>query len=623
MPIPSNITKDHLLKAIEKIDQEGIPANGNSQYYDVIHKGRAYPPKLIVSYANIFANGEMLHRDTFDGGLDTECFKLLENHDFFIRAKQFFEHLEKFLAQSHEGILTTTGYPRQHKGLKVKVSFGQGNQARVSWIAFLGGNNTVQQGIYPVYLYYKEKNLLILAHGVSETNPPNSSWDITNSTTIADFFLEKFNERPPRYGQSYVYRAYDLNSEKPIEEIWNFELNNLLDDYKTMVGAPTSESIDNLPGLNEKETINHVYKYISSEGFRFQLAEISNFYLSLKTKPFVILAGVSGTGKTQLPRKFAEALGMGKEQLIQIPVRPDWTDGSDLLGYTGLDGQFKPKALSEAIKTALEEGNRNKPFFFILDEMNLARMEHYFSDFLSIIETRQWLGDQIVTDPILRKETLDNALNKEAYQDFHWPENLYLIGTVNMDETTHAFSRKVLDRANSIEMNDIDLDWTTLNGQSVEPLAGISNSFFKSEYLHSRDLPQGEKDAMKNELEFLKRVNAILQEADLHFAYRVRDEIAFYLRLNGRFKLLDKTEAMDFQLMQKILPRIHGSSERVQKVLVNLYNYLKNKEYSHLSIPFEEMFKDLENEKNFKRSLKKIIFMLKRYEDDGFTSFWL
>jgi 5-methylcytosine-specific restriction endonuclease McrBC GTP-binding regulatory subunit McrB len=92
--------------------------------------------------------------------------------------------------------------------------------------------------------------------------------------------------------------------------------------------------------------------------------------LALRAKPFVILAGISGTGKTQLPRKFAAALGFSKEQVIQLPVRPDWTDSSDLLGYTSLDGNFIPKDLTLAIQKAM--ANPNKPYFFILDEMNLA-----------------------------------------------------------------------------------------------------------------------------------------------------------------------------------------------------------------------------------------------------------
>ena len=210
--------------------------------------------------------------------------------------------------------------------------------------------------------------------------------------------------------------------------------------------------------MKPKEIIEHAHRYMLSKGFQYQVEEIANFYLALKAKPFVILAGISGTGKSQLPKQFAKAIGMEKEQVMLVPVRPDWTDGSDLLGYTGLDNKFKPKDLTIAIIEA--QTNPEKPFFFILDEMNLARVEHYFSDFLSVIETREWEDEEkanIITDPMLRKEVLQTADNSKDFKELTWPKNLYLIGTVNMDETTHAFSRKVLDRANSIEMNEVNL----------------------------------------------------------------------------------------------------------------------------------------------------------------------
>ncbi|MGK0414671.1 MAG: hypothetical protein ACJA1B_002899, partial [Polaribacter sp.] len=231
--------------------------------------------------------------------------------------------------------------------------------------------------------------------------------------------------------------------------------------------------------LNIKTNLDHIETYIEQKGFYFNKGEIINFYLSLKTKPFVILAGISGTGKTQLPRLFAEAIGMSKDQVIQIPVRPDWTDASDLIGYTSLQGNFISKPLTEAIIKAKED--ISKPHFFILDEMNLARVEHYFADFLSIIETRfKTKTNEVKTDFLLLKNQLKDANNAFLYDDIYWPENLYLIGTVNMDETTYPFSRKVLDRANSIEMNTVELDWISKQKQKVDKLTNFTNANLKS-----------------------------------------------------------------------------------------------------------------------------------------------
>jgi len=374
--------------------------------------------------------------------------------------------------------------------------------------------------------------------------------------------------------------------------------------------------------LSYKQILEHINRFISSKGFKYEFEEIANFYLSLKAKPFVILAGISGTGKTQLPRQFAAALGLN-ENLKQVPVRPDWTDGSDLLGYTDLGGNFIPKDLSNLIIEA--EKDPDYPYFFILDEMNLARVEHYFSDYLSIIETRTRNGNSIVTDPIIREEILNNAQNSAVFRGKGLPENLYLIGTVNMDETTHAFSRKVLDRANSIEMNEVNLGWDNSQTEKTEALSGIGNDFLKTEYLSAYELSQEDKDSIKTEIELLIQINEILKRADLHFAYRVRDEIAFYLILNKKYNLMTQVRALDFQLVQKILPRIHGSSERIQKILIDLLYLLEkdSKPSENKYNNFEAIYDDFKDKFKYSRSANKILFMLKRFDEDRFTSFWL
>ncbi|MFC2139953.1 McrB family protein [Bacteroidota bacterium] len=379
----------------------------------------------------------------------------------------------------------------------------------------------------------------------------------------------------------------------------------------------------NIKGIKTpKEMLNYIHQYMESNGFQYLYEEIANFYLALRAKPFVILAGISGTGKTMLPRKFASAVGMSKEQIIQVPVRPDWTDGSDLLGYVGLDNKFKPKDLTLAIMKAHD--NPEKPYFFILDEMNLARVEHYFSDFLSVIETREKKDGIIKTDPILREEVFQNATNSSDYKAFGWPQNLYLIGTVNMDETTHSFSRKVLDRANSIEMNEVNLGWVNKAETEINPIEAVDNSFFQTPFLDQLDLSDANKELIKEEMDLLIQVNQILENADLHFAYRVRNEVAFYLILNKEYYLMDSTPAMDFQLVQKILPRIHGSSERVQKVLVDLLNLLEGKDFKSNGFEYAQTEGKIDFETlKYKRASKKILFMLKRFDDDRFTSFWL
>lgn len=370
-----------------------------------------------------------------------------------------------------------------------------------------------------------------------------------------------------------------------------------------------------------REWLPRVKAYMASQGFHYSLPEVANFYLCMRTKPLAMLAGISGTGKTQLVRQFAKAIGYGdSDHCVLIAVRPDWADSSDLIGYANIQGKFETKPLLDVMARAIE--HPDELYFVILDEMNLARVEHYFSEFLSFIETRERDNDDvIVTEPLISRADVNGG------RPVYLPQNLMVVGTVNMDETTHAFSRKVLDRANAIEMNDIDLEWVS-PPRDVGPVSGIHADALRSPFLNSNDLTDGHKQALEAPMAFLMQVNAILEPAGLHFGYRVRDEVAFYLTLHREESLesLDgfgADAAMDFQLMQKVLPRIQGSSLSVLKVLIGLLGLLANKpldddaEYS--SIEKEISPKD----SRYPQSVKKLLFMLQRFHDDGFTSYWL
>ncbi|MFK7926512.1 MAG: McrB family protein, partial [Bacteroidia bacterium] len=350
--------------------------------------------------------------------------------------------------------------------------------------------------------------------------------------------------------------------------------------------------------------------------------EVANFFLSLQTKPFVILAGISGTGKSQLARLLAQALGHG-DKVRLIPVRPDWTDDSDLLGYEDVDGNFRQQSLLDVILEA--QADPQSPYFVILDEMNLARVEYYFSSFLSLMETRTWQDERIVTEPLLSSAIRER---QPSLREAHLPENLYVIGTVNMDETTHPFSRKVLDRANAIEMNEIQLDWPP-ESEEVAPLANVYNDLLRTRYLHVKDISSAERKRLRPCLLVLMELNTILQSADLQFGYRIRDEIAFYmLNRHEISELLTVDEGLDYQILQKILPRIQGSSRRLGKCLRELIQFLGPKK---LQIPesmtAEEIMLKIGDPRRAKvkypRSLAKLLLMYRRYEEDGFTSFWL
>lgn len=377
---------------------------------------------------------------------------------------------------------------------------------------------------------------------------------------------------------------------------------------------------------NINEEVNYVHNYIISKGFYYTKEFIINFYLSLKTKPFVILSGISGTGKSKIVELFAEAVGANRdnERFKLIPVRPDWSDATDLLGYRNIENKFVTGVIIDAAYEAMK--NLDKPYFLCLDEMNLARVEYYFSDILSSMETRKINDDEIITQRLLSKAQFgkdERAYDK--YGDVYIPQNLYIIGTVNMDETTFSFSKKVLDRANTIEFNKVDLRYNFEEVDLYELLPkNYHNDFLKSQYLKISQC-RDEKQIATKVIDKLIEINNILEKYQQHFAYRVRDEIVFYVIYAIEEDLFSFSEAMDYSLLQKILPKIGGSGNDVLDILVKLFNNLNNTKHKNDVYIETEQIKAMENQcesSEYRLSSEKIMYMIRRFQRDGFTTFW-
>jgi len=378
--------------------------------------------------------------------------------------------------------------------------------------------------------------------------------------------------------------------------------------------------------LTVKETISRIKEYIEAKGFSYQDGLIENFYLSLKSKPFVILAGTSGTGKTRLVKLFAEAVGANTSngRYKMVSVRPDWSDSSDLFGHVDLNGKFIPGAIIDFVKRA--ELDSAHPYFLCLDEMNLARVEYYLSDFLSVVETRDLQAGHIISDPLVSGTYYgSDAAAAGKYGTVPFPENLYVIGTVNMDETTFPFSRKVLDRANTIEFSFVDLTPPTEWAPGTPAPLNLGNGFLKTEYLLLAQCAD-QQEAVNSYCLELQRLNRILQQANAHVGYRVRDEVVFYLLNNKAAELLPENEAIDNEIMQKILPRIQGSSASIKNMLCELFrvcagDYEGQNTESDLSSKMMTVAQ--KPDCKYPKSAQKIAFMVRRFEEDGFTSYWL
>ncbi|TBX75885.1 DUF3578 domain-containing protein [Bacillus mycoides] len=514
-----------------------------------------------------------------------------------------------------------------HSKYSVTGSAGIGVWASIPWVAIMHKDITTstQRGYYIVYLFSEDMERLYLTIGQGVKDTPNKEMKkikqeirqhihMSNRVKKDDNIFLGTGQKAPGYANSTAaYIVYDVN-QMPDEVELVEDLKEMLHYYDGFINYKEKgikyEMIYERKEvyLDQQSIIDHVSSYIQSKGFFYEKKDLINFFLSLKTKPFVILSGISGTGKTKIVQWFAESLGATEEngQFTLIPVRPDWSDSSDLLGYVNLQGEFQERPLIKVLEDA--DNNPNRPYFVVLDEMNLARVEYYFSDFLSVIESRKWKDGKIVTSPVLP----ESITNKRVII----PSNVYIIGTVNMDETTHPLSKKVLDRANTIEFNTVNLDYFNFLMDIEENEAEIaSNRSLATEYLHLKECFQENENLVRNISTILIEINKTLEPVGAQVGYRIRDEICFYMAYNEQGKLLSFDEALDYQIYQKILPRIAGSDGRTEEVLKQLYVLCANEEYDSGN-------NDASYAK-YPRSANKLSHMLRRFEYDGFTSFWI
>lgn len=399
-----------------------------------------------------------------------------------------------------------------------------------------------------------------------------------------------------------------------------------------------------------------------------------SYISAIKTKPFVILGGFSGTGKSQKVKELAFATCPNNSHLrtsettpgnyLLLSVKPNWHDATEITGFrSSVNRNYYVTDFMRFLIKAMHFPN--VPFFVCLDEMNLAPVEEYFADFLSVIESRKKTSSgQIVTDAIIpasvfNEEYNDNfcifdclgfermergmtddglhetllgkfiridLINKIKRDGLTIPSNVIIIGTVNMDDTTNSFSRKVIDRAMTFETvvgkfgdeyfnSDVALNYVK------NPLKG--ELFLSDEVRATQMIDEGRFILTKEEqtkiLNFINDINEDLEGSPFKISYRILNETILLYRSKKRIAEIMKDEGgladgvefktdlntiFDDILMQKVLPRIEGDYEKCSKCLNKLSSRADNNEW--------------------KKSYDKIEFMIKRFGSDrsGFTSFW-
>ena len=372
---------------------------------------------------------------------------------------------------------------------------------------------------------------------------------------------------------------------------------------------------------SKKELFNilNFQKCLEDSGLIFQKKLITRFISSLITKPFVILSGLSGSGKTKLAQAFSQWICQDDSQYCIVPVGADWTNREPLLGYPNA---LKPDEYIKPDNGALDliiQANKHPelPYFLILDEMNLSHVERYFADFLSVMESKGEIS-------LFAEGTVNNCVPAKLVL----PSNLFIIGTVNIDETTYMFSPKVLDRANAIEFrvtkNEIETFFANRKEVEMDKLktqgASMAQSFMKM--AETREFTeQNLTETHKTLVGFFEQ----LKKTGAEFGYRSATEI---IRLINQLTVIDaslsKDEKLDIAIMQKLLPKLHGSRRKLCPVLITLGGFCVDK------VKFENIEKDVFSAENFDFesegvifpiSLEKITRMYKGVIENGFASY--
>ncbi|HET9526233.1 MAG TPA: DUF3578 domain-containing protein, partial [Pyrinomonadaceae bacterium] len=547
---------------------------------------------------------------------------------------------------------------------------GKGNWARVPWIAFFDSRetNSTQNGVFPVYFFREDLAgvYLTLNQGIGNLKEKHGTPESRRilraraeqllRDTVALHALEEsgfsLDNRINLYSKHGLEKDYEASvigykfyrrDEIPNDVELLHDLEQLFRAYDEYLERQPFRDVESpalkaIPGPPHKDfriesAIHEVISYIADRGFVYEPWQIAQYITAIRTKPFVILAGITGTGKSKLPALVAEATG-GESKLV--PVRPDWTDSADVLGYTDLEGNFRPGPVLELAHSAA--ANTDQFCTCIIDEMNLARVEQYFAEVLSRIEDRRPIfNGGYRTGPLIRQ------VSKEA--DAEWgevviPENLAIVGTVNMDESTHPFSRKVLDRAFTIELSDVNLAQWNPGGERMRAVATWPVASWNPIKIQLSELanPTDQQLAeISRAIAALQAVNILLTPAQLQVGYRTRDEVAFYL-LHAQ-QIADAfvdhegnaVDPLDLALQMKVLPRIAGGSNAIKRAVFGLLGWATT------GVPLEshdEVNSILESweiagrpsslaNSEYPRLAARLCLMWQRLEVDGYTSYWL
>lgn len=642
--IPKNINEKHIKKAISEILKNEIPSVRKEVHYSLVVNGVSLPPKYIISIANIYANGIELDSNKF---ISDEAMAYLVKKGFVIydNRKQKLEHPQKFWIEK----TIVNGRPDRAEGDRALGKALWSPQRDKRGADIYKCMREVSEGDIVLHLINNLEFIgvsVVKAKAVETTGVTGTEWD--GPSYIIDLknytVLEPTINRHDLLNQEYksVLSKISENSEVFYNNKLDLrqgayitpcpiELMSLINKiyYKKSKSDIPYVDLSSRFNIIEKNQIAYNFKifdlFLVQTGLTFSESIIKRFNSSLLTKPFVILTGLSGSGKTKLAQAFAMWICENETQYKIVPVGADWTNREPLLGFpNGLDAtQYvtPDSGALELIINASEEENQDKPYFLILDEMNLSHVERYFADFLSVMESKEKV--------MLYSGAARTSSNKIPIPaEIAWPKNLFIVGTVNIDETTYMFSPKVLDRANVIEFRVTDTEMESylssakqLNIDSLKTGGATMAADFVSKGKADTVQIKEEDEINKALLAFFKE----LKKSGAEFGYRSASEI---LRFAGVAKTIEPDweidDVIDAAVMQKLLPKVHGSRNKLNKILPVLGGFCLIKP-EKVKEDYLEKFDaiDFENDKNikYKLSFEKICRMYRNALENGYASY--
>lgn len=458
--------------------------------------------------------------------------------------------------------------------LHPKGRAGIGTDAEVPWCAsFSSSDASATAGVYPVYLFDAPGTAVYLAlclgteeRGLQEIDAEvhrlrsEHSHLFKDLGRAIDLQSSQSGGRPQKYERATVV-AIRYEPESLDEASVRADLDRFVKIAIAMEG--TSADSSHLERICDAFAMDLRSSHIDF-GVRHEEL-VRRFISSLATKRFLILTGLSGSGKTRLAQAFGEWLGRDQSKIV--PVRPDWTSPDYLLGYenelVGSNSGGKIWYAPETLRFILRAAASPLPHLLILDEMNLAHVERYFADVLSGIES----NDLVIPD---LKEKDGQWILAEGHSLVELPKNLFIVGTVNVDETTYMFSPKVLDRANTIEfrVETSDLGRTERRPHPVQP--GDQQLVADFQAISEREIIN---DNESDHAIWIRRLHELLTGAGREFGHRTYAEMMefadHYVAAGGA----DDLAAFDVQVCQKVLPRLHGSKRDIGPLLAKLLEF--------------------------------------------------